>query len=48
MRIQRHVRWAEKRGKHFFALKGRTFGWRGHLLVTTDQHNFYYKYTPSC
>ena len=28
-----------------FALKGRTLVWRGHLLVTTDEKNFYYKYT---
>jgi uncharacterized protein len=28
-----------------FALRGRTLVWRGHLLVTTDQKNFYYKYT---
>jgi len=28
-----------------FTLKGRTLTWRGHLLVTTDQKNFYYKYT---
>ena len=28
-----------------FALKGRTLVWRGRLLVTTDQKNFYYKYT---
>lgn len=28
-----------------FALKGRTLVWRGHLLVTTDQKNFYYSYT---
>ena len=28
-----------------FALNGRTLVWRGHLLVTTDQKNFYYKYT---
>jgi uncharacterized protein len=28
-----------------FTLKGRTLIWRGHLLVTTDQKNFYYKYT---
>lgn len=28
-----------------FALKGRTLIWRGHLLVTTDRKNFYYKYT---
>jgi uncharacterized protein len=28
-----------------FALKDRTLTWRGHLLVTTDQTNFYYKYT---
>ena len=27
-----------------FALKGRTLSWRGHLSVTTDQKNFYYKY----
>jgi len=28
-----------------FTLKGRTLIWRGHLQVTTDQKNFYYKYT---
>ena len=28
-----------------FRLKGRTLVWRGHLLVTTDQENFYYRYT---
>ncbi len=28
-----------------FTLKGRTLIWRGHLLVTTDARNFYYKYT---
>jgi hypothetical protein len=28
-----------------FTLKGRTLTWRGHLLVTTDQKNFYYTYT---
>ena len=28
-----------------FKLNGRTLIWRGHLLVTTDQKNFYYKYT---
>ena len=28
-----------------FAFKGRTLVWRGHLLVTTDQKNFYYRYT---
>lgn len=28
-----------------FKLKGRTLTWRGHLQVTTDQKNFYYKYT---
>ncbi|HUA14806.1 MAG TPA: CocE/NonD family hydrolase [Verrucomicrobiae bacterium] len=27
-----------------FRLKGRTLTWRGHLSVTTDQKNFYYKY----
>ena len=25
--------------------KGRELRWRGHLSVTTDQKNFYYKYT---
>jgi predicted acyl esterase len=28
-----------------FKLKGRTLVWRGHLLVTTDEENFYYRYT---
>jgi predicted acyl esterase len=28
-----------------FSLKGRELRWRGHLSVTTDQKNFYYKYT---
>jgi len=28
-----------------FTLKDRTLIWRGHLLVTTDQKSFYYKYT---
>ena len=28
-----------------FSLKGRELRWRGHLSVTTDQENFYYKYT---
>ena len=28
-----------------FALKDRTLVWRGHLSVTTDRGNFYYKYT---
>jgi hypothetical protein len=28
-----------------FALKDRELRWRGHLSVTTDQRNFYYKYT---
>jgi predicted acyl esterase len=28
-----------------FTLKGRTLVWRGHLSVSTDQKNFYYKYT---
>ncbi|HEY6767860.1 MAG TPA: hypothetical protein VI386_24160 [Candidatus Sulfotelmatobacter sp.] len=27
-----------------FTLQGRTLIWRGHLLVTTDDRNFYYKY----
>jgi hypothetical protein len=28
-----------------FVLKGRTLTWRGHLSVTSDAKNFYYKYT---
>jgi uncharacterized protein len=28
-----------------FTLKGRELRWRGHLSVSTDQKNFYYKYT---
>ncbi|MGA9813602.1 MAG: CocE/NonD family hydrolase [Terriglobales bacterium] len=28
-----------------FTLNGRELRWRGHLSVTTDQKNFYYKYT---
>jgi predicted acyl esterase len=28
-----------------FKLEDRTLIWRGHLLVTTDQQNFFYKYT---
>ena len=28
-----------------FTLKGRTLVWRGHLLVTTDEKTFYYRYT---
>ena len=28
-----------------FTLKGRELRWRGHLSLTTDQKNFYYKYT---
>ena len=28
-----------------FLLQGRELRWRGHLSVTTDQKNFYYKYT---
>lgn len=28
-----------------FALKGRVLTWRGHLSVTSDARNFYYKYT---
>src|SRR5580698_1365139 len=31
--------------KSVFELKGRVLTWRGHLSVTTDQRNFYYKYT---
>jgi uncharacterized protein len=42
-----HPEAASVRGdaESIFALKGRTLTWRGHLLVTTDQKNFYYKYT---
>ncbi len=28
-----------------FVLKNRELRWRGHLSVTTDQKNLYYKYT---
>jgi predicted acyl esterase len=28
-----------------FTLQGRTLTWRGHLLVTTDEKNFHYKYS---
>ena len=31
--------------KTVFELKGRALTWQGHLSVTTDQNNFYYKYT---
>ncbi|MGA8151613.1 MAG: CocE/NonD family hydrolase [Terriglobales bacterium] len=31
--------------KTVFQLKGRVLTWQGHLSVTTDQKNFYYKYT---
>jgi uncharacterized protein len=31
--------------KTIFELRDRTLTWRGHLSVTTDQKNFYYKYT---
>ena len=31
--------------KSVFELKGRTLIWQGHLSVTTDQSNFFYKYT---
>jgi hypothetical protein len=31
--------------KTVFALQGRTLTWQGHLLVTTDEKNFYYTYT---
>jgi uncharacterized protein len=31
--------------KSVFELKGRVLTWQGHLSVTTDQNNFYYKYT---
>ena len=35
----------ERGSRDVFTLKGRMLTWRGHLLVTTDQKNFYYKYT---
>jgi predicted acyl esterase len=31
--------------KSVFELQGRVLTWQGHLSVTTDQKNFYYKYT---
>jgi uncharacterized protein len=31
--------------KSIFELQGRVLTWQGHLSVTTDQRNFYYKYT---
>jgi uncharacterized protein len=31
--------------KSVFELEGRVLTWQGHLFVTTDQKNFYYKYT---
>jgi hypothetical protein len=31
--------------KSVFELKGRLLTWQGHLSVTTDQKNFYYRYT---
>ena len=31
--------------KSVFELKGRVLTWQGHLSITTDQKNFYYKYT---
>ena len=31
--------------KSVFELKGRVLTWEGHLSVTADEHNFYYKYT---
>jgi predicted acyl esterase len=31
--------------KSVFELKGRVLTWQGHLSVTTDQKNFYYRYT---
>jgi uncharacterized protein len=35
----------EGEAESIFNLKGRELRWRGHLSVTTDQKNFYYKYT---
>jgi len=42
-----HPETCEVRGEaeSTFTLKDRTLVWRGHLLVTTDQENFYYRYT---
>jgi hypothetical protein len=42
-----HPELSEVRGEaeSIFALSGRELRWRGHLSVTTDQKNFYYKYT---
>jgi len=42
-----HPETCEVRGEaeSTFTLKDRTLVWRGHLLVTTDQDNFYYRYT---
>ena len=36
---------AKGEAESIFELKGRTLTWRGHLSVTTDRQNFYYKYT---
>jgi len=36
---------AQGEAESIFTLKGRTLTWRGHLSITTDQKNFYYKYT---
>jgi hypothetical protein len=35
----------EGEAETIFLLKDRELRWRGHLSVTTDQKNFYYKYT---
>ena len=35
----------EGEAESIFTLKGRELRWRGHLSITTDQKNFYYKYT---
>lgn len=35
----------EGEAESIFTLKGRELRWRGHLSLTTDQKNFYYKYT---
>jgi len=36
---------AQGEAKSVFELKGRVLTWQGHLSVTTDQKNFYYRYT---
>jgi hypothetical protein len=40
-----HPRAVVGEAESVFALQGRELRWRGQLSVTTDQKNFYYKYT---